>query len=122
MQAFRQLRNKTIQRTLILNLGLFVLSVSFYPPIAWGFLLGMCFGLIAFNWRTRALKQLETSGGKAAGKQFLSYLSRYLLYAIAFFLALQYNDLNAFSTVFGVVSVNFMLVFTSLTDKKALKH
>ncbi|MFH1428816.1 MAG: ATP synthase subunit I [Candidatus Margulisiibacteriota bacterium] len=117
MQKLYELRTRTINITIILNLSCFAAAFLFDPSIALGFIFGMCFGLISFNLRVKALNQM-TNNQKAAGRQFLNYISRNILYAVAIFLSLQYNKINVFSTVCGLTSVNIVLMILSITSKQ----
>ena len=122
MYKFQTIQQKTILATLALNIALFIITVLIDKAIAWGFIFGMCFGVINFNLRCKSANQLveRTASGNSSnvGKQFLNFGIRYLLYAVAIFITLQYNELNIISTVFSLISVNLILVITSLISNQ----
>ncbi|MFC1478832.1 ATP synthase subunit I [Candidatus Margulisiibacteriota bacterium] len=120
MQKLYELRTKTINTTIILNLACFAAAFFFDRSISLGFIFGMCFGLISFNLRVKAINQMAVNAviSKGAGRQFVNYISRYVLYAVAIFLSLKYNKINVFSTVCGLTSVNIVLMLLSLTSKQ----
>ncbi|MFA5928316.1 MAG: ATP synthase subunit I [Candidatus Margulisiibacteriota bacterium] len=113
-----RLRHRTIGWTLLVNIILFCLTYFVFPSIAWGFIFGMCFGLIAFNLKAgRLLKQAGQGIAPKPAMQFMNSLLRYFVFAVAIFLALQYNELNIIATMAGLLSVNLVMIILSVMEQ-----
>ncbi|MFC1595764.1 ATP synthase subunit I [Candidatus Margulisiibacteriota bacterium] len=124
MQKIHELRQKTTYIAMFLNIILFFITFLINQPVAWGFIFGMCFSLICFNMRMRSINIMSHNMAVKhtfVGNQFFCFIFRNMLYAIAILLTLQYSEISVWSTIFGLISVNLVIVGLSVTAGRSGK-
>lgn len=120
--SVRQTVWQVARYALILN-GVVAASAFFWSSRPVAYLLGAFFGIAIgiLNFYELALtleKAVQMAPGKATQYASLKYFLRFLVTAVVLFVAIKSPQLNVLGTVFGLVSIKFVVFAMNLLNKK----
>ncbi len=109
MDDFVKFQNRIIKKTLFIAVGLcMVCLVLNQTAIAKGIALGTLFGVL--DLKLMALQMHRRLIRYVRSQDHLSTLGRFVLLGIPLFVALKFPSINFFATVFGLLSVKFVIL------------
>lgn len=109
---------KRVMIIVLLLSGIFAFAFKEPKAIILGLVFGSIISLLSLKLIDNTIsKAVKMSPSKATGYTIAHYLARYIIYFIVLLVAAAADYLNLLSTLGGLFTVKFVIIFSSIFDK-----
>ena len=116
---------KILKKTVIFSF--FVIGFSMFlfknpKPIIYGYMFGALISMLGFKLLNNTInKSVLMKPSRASRYSTLHYVLRYIIYFIVLLVSAIANYLNFPATIFGLMAVKFVIIFSAILDYNSKK-
>lgn len=109
---------KRVMILVLLLSGIFAFGFQDPKPIILGLIFGSIISILNLKLIDNTIsKAIKMSPPRARGYTIAHYFARYLIYFFVILVAALAEYLNLFSTIVGLLTVKFVILFSNIFDK-----
>lgn len=113
---------KRVVILILLISGIFVFGFEQPKPIIFGLIFGSIISILSLKLMDNTInKAVKMSKSRAKAYSVSHYVARYTIYFFVLLVASKAEYLNLLSTIGGLLTVKFVIVFSAIFDKDFLR-